>query len=55
MDILCRGRVLEPEVVAPPFDESDYRRGTEAEDGEIIRDRTYDQLKEERQSRGRWA
>ena len=54
VDILCRGRVLEPEVVVPPFDESEFPGGAVPEDGQVIRDRNYDQIKEERLNR-RWG
>ena len=48
VDLLCRGEVLEPEVVAPPFTWEDHKRGIVPEDGQILRDREYDDLKRER-------
>lgn len=44
-DIQCRGRVLEPEVVTPPFPEEDVRNGSLPKDGDIISTSTYDELK----------
>jgi hypothetical protein len=37
--------VLEPELVATPFHDVDFKDGKVPEDGEIIRDRTYDEVK----------
>ena len=51
LDLLCGGRVLEPEVVAPPFSNLDYREGRIPEDGEIIISRTYEEIKAERLTR----
>jgi hypothetical protein len=48
VDILCSGTVIEPEITAPPFDREAYRRKAVPEDGQIIRNRTYAQLKTER-------
>jgi hypothetical protein len=48
VDISCKGKVIEPEVVAPCFDEEDFRKGLIPEDGAILRERTYDQIKNER-------
>ncbi len=44
VDVRCAGRVLEPEVVTPPFDENDFQ-GRALKDGDTITDRTYDELK----------
>lgn len=51
IDLLCGGRVLEPEVVAPPFSDRDYREGRIPDDGEIIISRTYEEIKAERMTR----
>ena len=53
LDVLCGGAVIEPEVIAPPFDADDF--GTEAipADGQIITDKPYDRLKDEVTSRVR--
>jgi len=51
IDITCTGDVLQPECVAPSFDKSDMKRGLIPEDGQIIRDRPYEQLKRERLKR----
>lgn len=48
IDIVCSGEVLEPEFVAPHFDKIDVKRGLIPEDGQIFRDKTYEQLKCER-------
>jgi hypothetical protein len=47
LDIECRGAVLEPEVTAPEF-EKEYFDGDPWQDGEIISDRSYDELKQQR-------
>ncbi len=44
VDIQCRGRVLELDVVTPPFLEGDFRNGTIPKDGEIL-SQNYDELK----------
>jgi hypothetical protein len=46
-DVQCRGTALEPEIVCPPFSKEFYKNGLDWADGDIIRDRTYDQLKTE--------
>ncbi|MCL4180209.1 MAG: hypothetical protein KJ072_21010 [Verrucomicrobia bacterium] len=48
VDIVCEGGVLNPECVAPSFDEQDAKHGLIPEDGQVYRDRSYDQLKRER-------
>lgn len=48
MDIQCRGVVLEPECLAPCFDKMELRKGLLPEDGQIITDKAYDDLKRER-------
>jgi hypothetical protein len=45
VDIQCTGNALEPELVAPPFGEDVWREGALPEDGAIIVDATYDQIK----------
>jgi hypothetical protein len=47
VQILCGGQVIEPEFIAPPFDKSDWKRGI-PEDGAILRNKSYDELKRER-------
>jgi hypothetical protein len=44
-DIVCGGTVIEPEGEAPHFTEADYESGRTPEDGQIISDRSYDQIK----------
>lgn len=48
IDILCRGDLIEPEFVAPSFDEMDFKRGLVPEDGQLITDKSYEELKRER-------
>jgi hypothetical protein len=48
VDILCNGSVIEPEVVAPPFDPDDFGTHRIPDDGQVIRDRTFEELKNER-------
>lgn len=48
LDLLCRGEVIEPEITAPSFSREDYRWGIVPEDGEILRERGYDEIKRER-------
>ncbi|SHI52380.1 hypothetical protein SAMN02745216_00074 [Desulfatibacillum alkenivorans DSM 16219] len=48
VDIVCRGDVLEPELVAPPFDFKDFDNDLVPEDGQIISDVSYDELKRQR-------
>jgi hypothetical protein len=44
----CRGSVLEPEFIAPSFLQSDFKVGfLVPQDGEIIRNHSYDQIKSE--------
>jgi hypothetical protein len=40
--------VIEPEALAPWFDEEDYRKQHIPKDGAVIREKTYDQIKRER-------
>ena len=46
-DIQCRGTALEPEVTCPVFSKAYFKNGPVWTDGDVIRDRTYDQLKAE--------
>jgi hypothetical protein len=46
--IECAGVRLSTEWTAPPFDENDDERDLIPDDGQILRDRSYDQLKRER-------
>jgi hypothetical protein len=48
VDILCRGAVLDPEVLSPSFDDSDFENNLIPKDGAIIREKTYDQIKRDR-------
>ena len=48
LSIACEGRLLVPELEAPPFSRRDFRRVPA--DGAIIADKTFDQLKQERAS-----
>jgi hypothetical protein len=53
LDVLCGGAVIEPEIIAPRFEADEF--GTEAipADGQIIVDKPYDRLRDERMSRVR--
>ena len=44
VDILCRGAVLEPECIAPPFEKKAFKQGLIPEDGHIFFDQSYDDL-----------
>jgi hypothetical protein len=48
VDVVCAGTVIEPEGQAPHFTEADYESGRLPENGQIISDRSYDQIKRER-------
>lgn len=48
VDIQCHGTVIEPEFIASPFRDQDWREGSVPEDGEIISHTGYDGLKEMR-------
>jgi hypothetical protein len=48
VDIACQGKLLEPEVVTPPFGRKDWKDGRVPEDGAILEDVTYDELKRQR-------
>ena len=47
LDIVRNGEVFEPELTARPYNKADWKRGI-PEDGEIIKDRTYEDIKHER-------
>jgi hypothetical protein len=51
VDVQCRGRVLEPEAFAKPFDVNEWEHARVPEDGELITSRTYDAIKREQLSR----
>lgn len=48
VDIKVAGKLLPEECVAPSFDKQDVKRDLIPEDGQIFRDRSYDDLKRER-------
>ncbi|MBQ5949041.1 hypothetical protein [Massilia sp. ST3] len=48
LDILCAGKVLEPEAVAAPFSIQEHKDGEVPGDGERITGVSYEQLKQER-------
>jgi hypothetical protein len=48
VQIVCGGTFLEPEVMAPPFADEDYRDGRIPEDGQLISGTSYDELKRAR-------
>jgi hypothetical protein len=47
VDVACGGTVLEPEGEAPHFSAADFESGRAPEDGQIISDRSYDQIRRE--------
>ena len=47
VDVQCSGKTLEPEVIAPPLDEDVGLRPDAYQDGDVIRDLSYDALKAE--------
>ena len=48
MDIRVGGKVLPIDCVTPSFDKTDVKRDLIPEDGQIIRDRSYEEVKRER-------
>jgi hypothetical protein len=48
VDIICAGRGLPIECEAPPFNKEDFQNECVPEDGQVIRDRSYDEIKKER-------
>ena len=48
VDILCGGPVIGPDMLAPPFSEADFQNDRVPEDGAVISDLSYDQIKFER-------
>ena len=48
VDVLCDGTALEPEAEAPPSGTRDFGSNEMPGDGDIITDRTYDEIKRER-------
>jgi len=48
VDLQCHGSVFQPECEVPPFSESDFKSDRMPADGEIIKDRTYEEVKRER-------
>ena len=53
--IHCRGPVLEPEIVTPPFSKEDFQDGGAPKDGAIITAYTYDEVKAARLEQRRLA
>jgi hypothetical protein len=48
VDLICRGLVIEPEVDAPPYSQMDFKARLVPEDGAILRDIDFDELRHER-------
>lgn len=48
LQIVCQGAVIEPEFITPPFTENDWKQRKVPQDGDIISDRSYDDIKSER-------
>lgn len=53
LDVLCNGTVIEPELISPPFNVDDFGTSAIPEDGQIIRDKRYESIKDEFGSRSR--
>ena len=47
LDVVPGGTVIEPELEVPPFTVDDHESGHAPADGDIISDRSYDQVKQE--------
>jgi hypothetical protein len=47
VNVVCGGTALEPEGEAPHFSAADFESGRAPEDGQIISDRSYDQIRRE--------
>jgi hypothetical protein len=52
VDILCDGLVIEPEVEAPPYSAEDFEQHRAPEDGAILRNISFDQLRSQRMGSG---
>ena len=48
VDIVCGGLIIEPEVEAPPYSAWDFAHGLVPRDGQILRNLTFDQLRQQR-------
>jgi hypothetical protein len=48
VDILCSGLIIEPEVEAPPYTAREFAHGIVPRDGQILRNLTFDQLRQQR-------
>lgn len=48
VDLICGGLIIEPEVEAPPYSKTDFRRRLVPADGAILGDIDFDQLRQER-------
>lgn len=48
VDLICRGEVFEPELLAPPFD---FKKDSFPMDGKVITNQTYNEIKQERMNR----
>jgi hypothetical protein len=48
VDIVCGGLIIEPEAEAPPYTAWDFAHGMVPRDGQILRNLTFDQLRQQR-------
>ncbi len=48
VDIVCSGLIIEPEVEAPPYTAWDFSHGMVPRDGQILRNLTFEQLRQQR-------
>jgi hypothetical protein len=44
----CKGPAIEPECITPPFSSNDHKQGRVPDDGDVITDVSYDELKSQR-------
>jgi hypothetical protein len=52
VNIVCEGRALPIECTTPHFSDMDFELDAVPEDGQVMRDRSYDEIKKERLNRG---
>jgi hypothetical protein len=48
VDIICSGLIIEPEIEAPPYTAWDFAQGLVPRDGQILRNMSFDQLRQQR-------
>jgi hypothetical protein len=48
VDIICSGLIIEPEIEAPPYSPWEFSHGLVPRDGQVLRNLTFDQLRQQR-------